>query len=238
MAGASRRSGAGHDLARPRAHDRRPERVPRRDRRRLGPRPGTARRPPEPGAAPASLPTDPLRLPAGTFVFAGRLTAQKGLGTAIRALALVPEASLLVVGDGARPRRARAAGDGGGPGRPHALPRRPPARRGARAARGRRRGAAAERLGEPAARRRRGAGDRHARRRDRGRRRPRGRPRRGQRPARAAGDPEALAAAIRRVLDEDGLRARLAAAAAASVRALSRDAVYGRLEQLLEEAAA
>jgi glycosyltransferase involved in cell wall biosynthesis len=51
------------------------------------------------------------------------------------------------------------------------------------------------------------------------------------------GDPAALAAALRSVLDDDALRARLAAAAQPSVAAIGRDRVYGRLEQILVEAA-
>jgi glycosyltransferase involved in cell wall biosynthesis len=51
-------------------------------------------------------------------------------------------------------------------------------------------------------------------------------------------DPEALAAALREVLEDDDLRRRLAAAAQPSVAAIGRDAIYGRLEQLLLEAAA
>ena len=52
-----------------------------------------------------------------------------------------------------------------------------------------------------------------------------------------AGAPDALAAALARVLDEPGLRDRLAAGARASVERLSRDAIYGRLERILLEAA-
>lgn len=51
-----------------------------------------------------------------------------------------------------------------------------------------------------------------------------------------AGDAEAVAGAMRRILVEDGLRDRLAAAAQASVDAISRERVYGRLEQILREA--
>ena len=51
------------------------------------------------------------------------------------------------------------------------------------------------------------------------------------------GRPDELAAALRRVLEEDGLRDRLAAAAKPSVAAISSDAIYGRLEALLAEAA-
>jgi glycosyltransferase involved in cell wall biosynthesis len=53
----------------------------------------------------------------------------------------------------------------------------------------------------------------------------------------AAGQPEELAAAMRRILAEPGLRERLAAAAKPSVAAISSEAIYGRLEQLLVEAA-
>ena len=51
------------------------------------------------------------------------------------------------------------------------------------------------------------------------------------------GGPEELAAAMRRVLEEPGLRERLAAAAKPSVEAISSEAIYGRLEALLAEAA-
>jgi glycosyltransferase involved in cell wall biosynthesis len=50
-------------------------------------------------------------------------------------------------------------------------------------------------------------------------------------------DPDALADALRRVLTDDGLHARLAASARASVAALGRDAVYERLERILLDAA-
>jgi glycosyltransferase involved in cell wall biosynthesis len=48
--------------------------------------------------------------------------------------------------------------------------------------------------------------------------------------------PEELASAIRRVLEEPGLRARLAAEAKPSVEAISSDVVYGRIESLLARA--
>ena len=51
------------------------------------------------------------------------------------------------------------------------------------------------------------------------------------------GRPDELADAIRRILDEPGLRDRLAAAAKPSVAAISSEAIYGRLESLLAEAA-
>jgi glycosyltransferase involved in cell wall biosynthesis len=50
-------------------------------------------------------------------------------------------------------------------------------------------------------------------------------------------DVEALADALRRVLEDDALRDRLAAAAQPSVEAIGRDAIYGRLEEILLEAA-
>ena len=53
----------------------------------------------------------------------------------------------------------------------------------------------------------------------------------------APGRPEELAAAIRRVLEEPGLRGRLAAGARPSVEALSSDAIYTKLEALLAGAA-
>jgi glycosyltransferase involved in cell wall biosynthesis len=52
----------------------------------------------------------------------------------------------------------------------------------------------------------------------------------------APGRPDELAAAMRRLLTEPGLRDRLAAAAQPSVAAISSDAIYSRLEQLLAEA--
>jgi len=52
-----------------------------------------------------------------------------------------------------------------------------------------------------------------------------------------AGDAAALAAAIRRLLDEPLLLARLAARAAPSVERLSKEHVYARLEGILAEAA-
>jgi len=51
------------------------------------------------------------------------------------------------------------------------------------------------------------------------------------------GDPEALAAAIRRLVGEPGLRERLAAAAAPSVDHLRPDVLYPRLEAILQEVA-
>jgi glycosyltransferase involved in cell wall biosynthesis len=52
-----------------------------------------------------------------------------------------------------------------------------------------------------------------------------------------AGDVDAVARALARVLDENGLRSRLAAAAGDSVSELSMEKIYGRLSGLLEDAA-
>jgi hypothetical protein len=66
---------------------------------------------------PAPPPTnvEPEHLEPGTFVFVGRLTRQKALGVAIAAIADVPDAQLVIVGDG--PERAElerlAAASGG-----------------------------------------------------------------------------------------------------------------------------
>lgn len=53
-----------------------------------------------------------------------------------------------------------------------------------------------------------------------------------------SGDVDALAAAIRRLAAEPGLRERLAAAAVSSVERLRPESVYGRLEEILAAAAA
>jgi glycosyltransferase involved in cell wall biosynthesis len=53
-----------------------------------------------------------------------------------------------------------------------------------------------------------------------------------------SGEPEALAGALARVLGEPALRDRLAAAAAPSVERFAPERVYGRLEQVVLEAAA
>jgi len=50
------------------------------------------------------------------------------------------------------------------------------------------------------------------------------------------GSVEAFASAVQRLVDDEGLRRRLADGAAPSVATLSRERVYGRLEELLREA--
>lgn len=51
------------------------------------------------------------------------------------------------------------------------------------------------------------------------------------------GNPDRLAAAVRRYFHDDGLEAALRARAAASVEAYAREKVYGRLERILRDAA-
>ena len=155
--------------------------------------------------------------------------------------ARVPEARLVVVGDG--PERAaleRRARDVGLNGRVR-VPRRAAARRrccaivaDAWAAR------ALERLGEPAARRRRGAGRRDAGRRHRRRRRARGRPRRGERAARAARSTRRLRRRDRAAASTTpGCANRLGrGGAGVRRRALARRGSTGELERILREAAA
>jgi glycosyltransferase involved in cell wall biosynthesis len=68
-----------------------------------------------PNPAPA-VDSPPSILPPGTFVFVGRLTGQKALEVAIAAIALVPGARLIIVGDGPdRDRLEAVARDSGAP---------------------------------------------------------------------------------------------------------------------------
>ncbi len=177
------------------------------------------------------------QLEPGTFVFVGRLTRAKALGTAIDAIAQVPAARLVLVGDG--PERTelerRAAGSGAGD------------RIEFRGARSRDDAleivagataallssdyenlphAAVEALsvGVPVVATRVGGVPEVVHDGENGLLAP-------------PGQPEALAGAISRILDEDGLRERLAGAAKPSVAAISSEVIYGRLEALLEEAA-
>ena len=168
--------------------------------------------------APPPTQVEPERLEPGTFVFVGRLTRQKALGVAIEAIAQVPRRRLVVVGDGPERRAARAPGGSLRGRRPGELPRPPHARRGAADRRRRRGRPALERLGEPAALRGRGArrsGCPSSRRRSAAC--PRSSPTARTACSCRQATPEALAAALRRILEEPGLRDRLAAAAKPSV---------------------
>jgi glycosyltransferase involved in cell wall biosynthesis len=182
--------------------------------------------------APAVMGVEPERLPPGTFVFAGRLTRQKALETAFDALARVPEARLVLVGDG--PERAeleRHAAASGVNGRVMFLGARPRdevfrALAGAHAALlpsawENLPHAAVEALavGTPVVATAVGGVPEVVHDGENGLLVP-------------PGSPARLAEAMRSVLD-DGLRARLAAAAAPSVAQLSRERIYGRLEELL-----
>jgi glycosyltransferase involved in cell wall biosynthesis len=182
--------------------------------------------------APPPRDVEPERLEPGTFVFVGRLTRQKALRTALSAVALVPEARLVLVGDG--PERAElelAAGDRvefrGARSRDEALR----TLAGAEAALlssdwENLPHAAVEALsvGVPVVATAVGGVPEVVHDGENG-------------VLVAAGQPEELAAARRRIHAEPGLRERLAAAAKPSVAAISSEAIYGRLEQLLVEAA-
>ena len=184
----------------------------------------------------------PAEVPAadgadGAFVFVGRLTAQKALPLALDALVEVPSARLVIVGDG--PERAalerrvaelgleeRVTFDG-------ALPRDEVLRRvaGARAALlpsawENLPHAAVEALavGTPVVATAVGGVPEVVHDDENGVLVP-------------PGDPRALADALRRVLEDDALRERLAAGARPSVAAIGRDAIYSRLEAILAEAA-
>jgi glycosyltransferase involved in cell wall biosynthesis len=182
--------------------------------------------------APPTVDVEPAPLAPGTFVFVGRLTRQKALEVAIDAVAAVPAARLVIVGDG--PERAelerRAAS-----GRVEFLGRRSRDEALAIVA-----GATAAvlssdwenlphsavealSLGVPVVATSVGGVPEVVRDGENGLL---------VRP----GSPDELAAALSRVLDEPGLRERLAAGARPSVAGLSSDEVYGTLEQILEGA--
>ena len=187
--------------------------------------------------APPPAEVEPKLLEPGTFVFAGRLTSQKALGVAIEAVARVPAAKLVVVGDG--PERAdleRLATASAGAGRVRFLGPRSRDET-LRVVAGAEAGvlssdwenlphAAVEALsvGVPVVATAVGGVPEVVTDGENGLLVP-------------PGDPEALAAALRRILEEPSLRDRLAAAAEPSVAALSSDIVYGKLEAILSEAA-
>jgi glycosyltransferase involved in cell wall biosynthesis len=191
-----------------------------------------------PNPAPAEVPTARADVDTAAFVFAGRLTAQKSLDVALQAVAAVPEARLLVVGDGPeRARLERLAGDLQLDGRVEFTGARP-------------RGdvlqalssaaaallasswenlphAAVEALavGTPVVATAVGGVPEVVRDGENGLLVP-------------PGSPEALAAAMARLVGDHELREGLAARARASVAHLSADRIYEQVEQLLAEAAA
>jgi glycosyltransferase involved in cell wall biosynthesis len=186
--------------------------------------------------APPPTKVEPEQLEQGTFVFVGRLTRQKALSVAIEAVARVPAAKLVVVGDGperAELERRAAASDGASRVSFLGLRTRDETLRivaGAVA------GllssdwenlphSAVEALsvGVPVVSTAVGGVPEVVIDGENGLLVP-------------PGDPEALATALRRILEEPGLRHRLAAEAKPSVEALSSDIVYGKLEALLTEA--
>ena len=190
-----------------------------------------------PNPAPDVVPSAAGRQ-SGRFVFAGRLTHAKALGDALAALARVPAARLDIVGDGPeREDLERRAREHGLNGRVRFLGARPrdevvellacadaavlpsvwenfPH-------------AAVEALavGTPVVATRVGGVPEIVRDGENGL-------------LVRAGAPDELAAALARLLEEPGLRDRLAAAARPSVAPLARGEIYGRLAALLEDAAA
>jgi glycosyltransferase involved in cell wall biosynthesis len=189
---------------------------------------------------PAPPPSDvtPAGLDPSTFVFVGRLTSQKGLAVALEALRDVPGASLLLVGDGPELDRLRRLAASLGVARrvsfAGALPRDQVLSRlaGARAALlpslwENLPHAAVEALsvGTPVVATTVGGVPEVVHNDVNGLLVP-------------PGDATALAAALRRLIDDDSLRERLAAGAKPSVEAIGREPTYTRLEQILLEAVA
>ena len=189
-----------------------------------------------PNPAPPERPAEAEQLPRGTLVFAGRLTAQKGLATALEALTRVPAARLVLVGDGPDraelERRAQEAGLNGRVEFRGARPREEVLRAlaGAEAALlpsewENLPHAAVESLavGTPVVATAVGGVPEVVRDGENGL-------------LVEPSDAEALAAAIERVLGDRRFRDRLAKAAAPSIAYLDRELVYGRLEEILAEA--
>ncbi len=187
-----------------------------------------------PAPPPLEVAAEPL--PAGTFVFVGRLTEQKALPVAFEALRQVEQARLVVVGDGPeRETLERLAGELGIAERVGFVGARPRDEvlrylAGARAAVlssawENLPHAAVEALavGTPVVSTAVGGVPEVVRDGENGL-------------LVLPGDPHALAAALRRVLDDDDLHGRLAAAAQPSVQAIGREPTYMRLEQILLEA--
>jgi len=187
-----------------------------------------------PNPAPDAGDAQPVALPAARplVVFAGRLTAAKNLDVAVRAVERLPEATLIVIGDGEeRQRLEGTAGDrvrfvGARPRSevlgflaaadvavlpsawenfPHAV-------------------VEALAMGTPVVATRVGGVPEIVR--------------DGQNGLLVEpGDDAGFASALERVVRDEDLRARLAAAAAASVERFSSDAIYGELEHILADAA-
>jgi glycosyltransferase involved in cell wall biosynthesis len=188
--------------------------------------------------APPPADIEPMPLDPATFVFVGRLTEQKALPVALAAIAEVEGARLILVGDGAeRASLERRVGELGLGDRVQflgSLPREDALRylAGARAALlssawENLPHAAVEALavGTPVVSTNVGGVPEVVRDRENGLLVP-------------PNDVAALAAALRAVLTDDDLRARLAAGAQPSVAAIGRDTIYERLERILVEAAA
>jgi glycosyltransferase involved in cell wall biosynthesis len=186
--------------------------------------------------APPPREVEAEKLAPGTFVFVGRLTRAKDLRTAIAAVALVPAARFVIVGDGPdRVELERLAADSAAAGRIEfrgSLSRDDALRVVAGAEAGLLSSAwenlphsAVEALsvGVPMVATSVGGVPEVVRDGENGL-------------LVAPGRPEQLAGALGRVLEEPGLRERLAAAARPSVEAISSEAIYGRLEELLAEA--
>jgi glycosyltransferase involved in cell wall biosynthesis len=187
--------------------------------------------------APPAVDVEPQQLAPGTFVFAGRLTEQKALPVALAALRNVPGALLAVVGDGPeRPELVRLAARLGLDGRVTFVGARPREEvlrylAGSRAALlssawENLPHAAVEALavGVPVVATSVGGVPEVVRDNENGL-------------LVEPNDPGALASAMRAVLEDDELRARLAAAARPSVAAIGREPTYARLEAILVEAA-
>ena len=188
-----------------------------------------------PAPPPAEVPA--AALAPGTFVFVGRLASQKGLPVALAALAEVPEARLLLVGDG--PERSHLVGlvrEAGLESRVEFVGAKPRSEvlslfAGAQAALlpstwENLPHAVVEALsvGTPVVATAVGGVPEVVQDGQNGLLVP-------------PGDAPALAGAMRRLLDP-GLRDRLAAAARPSVAAIGRERIYARLEQIILEAAA
>jgi glycosyltransferase involved in cell wall biosynthesis len=187
--------------------------------------------------APPPAAVEPAPLDEGTFVFVGRLTEQKALPVLLDALREVPEAKVELVGDGPeRERLERQARDlgltgrvrfTGSLGRPQVLAHLAAARAAVLpSAWENLPHAAVEALsvGTPVVATAVGGVPEVVHDGENGLLVP-------------PGDPTRLAGALRSILDDDRLRARLAANAAPSVAAIGRDAIYERLESILLDAA-